>query len=158
MLQIARRRYPESPVYVFARSIREQEFARELGATWAGDTDDAPPEPLTAIVDTTPAWRPVVRALDALAPGGRLIINAIRKVDADRDVLSELDYARHLWREKVIMSVANVTRHDIADCLALAAETGIRATVELYRLADANEALAGLGRGEIRGAKVLILE
>ena len=73
MLQLARQRYPGSPVFVFARNADERRFARELGAAWSGDTADTPPEALAAIIDTTPAWRPVVSALAHLAPGGRLL-------------------------------------------------------------------------------------
>ena len=79
VLQMARHRYPDSRVFVFARSEQEQAFARELGATWAGDTEDKPPEKLDYIIDTTPVWRPVLAALENLKPGGRLVINAIRK-------------------------------------------------------------------------------
>ena len=79
VLQAARRLYPNSPVFVFSRSEGEQAFARELGAAWAGDTGASAPQPLNAIIDTTPVWQPVVEALRNLAPGGRLVINAIRK-------------------------------------------------------------------------------
>jgi alcohol dehydrogenase, propanol-preferring len=84
VLQLARHRYPRSPVFVFARDEADRRFATELGAAWTGDTRDAPPAPLAAIIDTTPAWRPVVRALRHLDRGGRLVINAIRKDDRDK--------------------------------------------------------------------------
>jgi propanol-preferring alcohol dehydrogenase len=156
MLQAARHRYPNSPVFVFARSPGEREFAQELGAAWTGDTADSPPEPLAAIVDTTPAWKPVVEALRHLAPGGRLVINAIRKESADQHELLRLDYPTHLWREKEIKSVANVTRADVREFLDAAAELRLRPTVSEVPLADANAALAWLRSGEaIRGARVL---
>ena len=116
---------------------------------------DRPPEEMDAIIDTTPVWRPVVEALAVLAPGGRLVINAIRKEESDKDELGRLDYARHLWREKEIKSVANVTRADVSEFLRLAAEIPIRPSLEEYSLEDANKALLDIKRKNIRGAKVL---
>ncbi len=155
VLKMARRRYPRSPVCVFARSESERRFALELGAVWSGDTEEDPPFPLDRVIDTTPVWRPVTAALRRLAPGGRLVINAIRKEDADRACLAALDYAADLWLEKGLLSVANVTRADVRECLELAAEAGIRPEVELYELAEANRALRELKQRRIRGAKVL---
>jgi propanol-preferring alcohol dehydrogenase len=155
VLQVVRRRLPRSPVYVFARSAAERAFARQLGAAWTGDTMERAPEPLDAIIDTTPAWTPVVEALASLRPGGRLVVNAIRKEDADKNALLRLDWADHLWLEKELKSVANVTRADVREMLALAAETGLRPAVEELPLADANRALADLHARRIRGAKVL---
>jgi propanol-preferring alcohol dehydrogenase len=156
VLQLVRRRFPRSAVYVFTRNAAEREFAMQLGATWCGDTTDTPPESLAAIIDTTPAWKPIVEGLAHLAPGGRLVVNAIRKSSADQGELLRLDYARHLWMEREIRSVANVTRTDVRDCLQLAAELGLRPTVEELPLERANDALAALhaGRGN-RGARVL---
>jgi propanol-preferring alcohol dehydrogenase len=155
VLKMARHRYPELEVYVFARSPAEREFAIELGAVWAGDTEDTSPERLDAIIDTTPAWKPVVEALRNLVPGGRLVINAIRKEDGDKDHLLKIDYAEHLWMEKEIKSVANVAGRDIAEFLELAAEIPIRPETEVYPMEEANRALFELKRGSIRGAKVL---
>lgn len=157
VMQMARHRYPDSAIFVFARSATEREFAAQLGASWTGDSKDCPPHGLDAIIDTTPAWLPVLAAMEALAPGGRLVINAIRKEAADRDVLTELDYDRHLWREKTLSTVANVTRQDVRECLRLAAEIPLRPHVTAYDLEDANEALRALKRGDLRGAKVLRL-
>ncbi|UCC55635.1 MAG: zinc-binding dehydrogenase, partial [Gammaproteobacteria bacterium] len=156
-LQLARHLYPESKVYVFARDPETRAFALELGAAWAGDTNERAPLPLHAIIDTTPAWKPVVEALANLCPGGRLVINAIRKEDADQDYLLRLRYHEHLWMEKEIKSVANVTRHDIAEFLPLAAQVPIRPAVETYRLEEANRALRELKQGPVRGAKVLVM-
>ena len=156
VLQLARYRFPASPVYVFARNAREREFARELGAAWAGDTGDPPPERMAAIIDTTPAWKPVVSALERLLPGGRLVINAIRKSRADQGELESLDYARHLWMEREIKSVANVTRADVREMLAEAALMQLKPSVEELPLSKANTALASVARGEgVRGALVL---
>jgi len=140
---------------VFARSAEDRAFAEDLGAAWTGDTDAQPPAELDAIIDTTPAWQPVVAALEHLAPGGRLVINAIRKENADRAALATLDYARHLWLEKEIKSVANVTRQDVREFLALAAATGIEPAYQERPLDQANEALHDLKRGVGHGAKVL---
>jgi alcohol dehydrogenase, propanol-preferring len=125
---------------------------------WAGTTEETAPEMLHTIIDTTSAWKPVVAALRNLSPGGRLVINAIRKNDADKDCLLALDYPRHLWLEKEIKSVANVTRRDIAEGLALAAEIPLRPRIVEFPLRDANRALAELADGQIRGAKVLRME
>ncbi|MCH8245310.1 MAG: zinc-dependent alcohol dehydrogenase family protein [Bacteroidetes bacterium] len=147
--------YPNSDVYVFARSEKEQKFSRELGAVWAGDTSDTPPEKLQSIIDTTPVWKPVVEALRNLAPGGRLVINAIRKEAIDKDYLLRLDYEEHLWQEKEIKSVANVSRRDVSEFLNLAAEMNIHPEIQEYRIQDANEALNDMKSGNIKGAKVL---
>jgi len=155
VLQMARHLYPDSPVFVFARSAREREFAAGLGAAWTGDTKDKPPQALDAMIDTTPAWLPVLSAMENLAPGGRLVINAIRKEDNDRELLVQLDYDRHLWREKTLTTVANVTRNDVKECLRLAAEIPLQPHVTEYQLEEANQALQELRQGHIKGAKVL---
>ncbi|MBW1924786.1 MAG: zinc-dependent alcohol dehydrogenase family protein [Deltaproteobacteria bacterium] len=155
VLKMTRFRFPQSRVYVFARNGRERAFAMELGAAWAGDTAEPCPELLDAVIDTTPAWKPVVEALANIKPGGRLVINAIRKEAGDRDYLMKLDYPRHLWMEKEIKSVANVTRKDAVECLELAAALPLLPEVQTYALEDANLALQELKRGVIRGAKVL---
>ncbi len=157
VLALARHRYPHSPVVVFARSPEERAFALELGAVWAGDTRDRPPQPCAAIIDTTPAWTPVAEALKNLQAGGRLVINAIRKESADQSVLLELDYPEQLWREKEIKSVANVTRRDVREFLQLAAEIPPRPEVACYPLEEANRALVELKRSHVRGAKVLVI-
>jgi len=158
VLKMVRQRYPQSRVFVFARSEAERAFARELGATWAGDIADESPELLDAIIDTTPVWTPMVEALKNLTPGGRLVINAIRKENADKAVLTQLDYTKHLWLEKEIKSVANVTRRDVSEFLALAAEIPIKPEVQTYALAGANQALIDLKARQVRGAKVLVIE
>jgi propanol-preferring alcohol dehydrogenase len=155
VLQMAKHLYPGGRVFVFARSAAERDFAMELGADWSGDTGDPPPEPAHAIIDTTPAWAPVLAALEALRPGGRLVINAIRKEAGDNHVLERIDYARHLWMEKELKSVANVTARDLREFLSLAAEIPLRPAVECFPLEQANEALRRLKAGHIRGAYVL---
>jgi len=155
VLLMVRHRFPRTKVFVFARAENEREFARELGAAWAGGPDEESPEKLDAVIDTTPVWRPVVEALRNLDAGGRLVVNAIRKEGADQDSLLRLDYPVHLWLEKEIKSVANVTRADVAEFLKLAAEIPIKPEVEVYSLEDANLALLEIKERKIRGAKVL---
>jgi propanol-preferring alcohol dehydrogenase len=156
VLQMARHLYPAARIYVFARDPQAREFALQLGALWAGDTSERAPEALHAIIDTTPVWKPVVEALANLRPGGRLVINAIRKEDVDKDYLLKLNYHEHLWQEKGIKSVANVTAQDIAEFLPLAASIPIRPEVTTYPLEEANRALLELRRGQVRGAKILV--
>jgi propanol-preferring alcohol dehydrogenase len=155
VLKMVRHKYPNTRVFVFARSSREREFARQLGAAWTGDSAAEPPEKLDAVIDTTPAWKPIVCALASLKPGGRLVINAIRKEQSDQKALLSLDYEEHLWQEKEIKSVANVARADISEFLQLAAEIPIQPEVQSYALEDANRALVELKERKIRGGKVL---
>jgi propanol-preferring alcohol dehydrogenase len=110
---------------------------------------------LEAIIDTTPVWKPIVEALRNLEPGGRLVVNAIRKEDFDKEYLLNLNYHTHLWMEKEIKSVANVTRQDVREFLALAAEMGIKPEYQEFALEEANDALVELKTRKIRGAKVL---
>jgi len=158
VLQLARHLYPHSEIFVFARSERERHFALDLGAAWAGEITGKSPHALAAIIDTTPVWKTVVEALENLAPAGRLVINAIRKEDTDKDQLLRLNYPLHLWQEKEIKSVANVARRDIEEFLKLASRIPIIPNVEEYPLSDANRALAELKAGRIHGAKVLKID
>jgi len=155
VLMMVKHRFPKTKVYVFARAEKEREFACELEAVWAGDTEDAPPEKLDSIIDTTPVWKPVVEALRNLDSGGRLVINAIRKEDVDKGYLLNLNYPAHLWMEKEIKSVANVERADVSEFLKLAAEIPIKPEVQEYSLEEANKALLEIKERKIRGAKVL---
>jgi propanol-preferring alcohol dehydrogenase len=158
VLKMVRYRFPDVRVYVFARSPGEQSFARDLGAVWAGDTKDTAPQLLDRIIDTTPAWTPVVEALRNLKPGGRLVVNAIRKEAADKDALLSLNYSSHLWHEKEIKSVANVARSDVSRFLTLADRIPIIPEVETFSLEGANRALLELKNRRIRGAKVLVMD
>ncbi len=155
VLQLTKFLYPKSSVFVFTRDPLVQQFAIDLGADWAGDIAAGSPCPLRAIIDTTPAWRPVIESMKKLRPGGRLVINAIRKNDQDKQSLGDLSYHNHLWMEREIKSVANLTRSDIAEFLSIAAEIPIRPRVTVYPLERANEALQNLRRGAIQGANVL---
>ena len=158
VLKMVRHCYPKAKVFVFARSSKERAFSMELGAFWSGEVAEESPEKLECVIDTTPAWKPVVEALKNLKPGGRLVINAIRKEELDKDYLLRLDYPGHLWLEKEIKSVANVSRRDVSEFLALSAEMGIKPEVQEFALEEANEALVELKTRRIHGAKVLRLD
>ncbi len=158
VLQLVRHCLPRTSLFVFARDPDVQAFARHLGAAWAGDISDRAPEALHAIIDTTPVWKPVVEALANLRPGGRLVINAIRKEDTDKDELLRLSYHEHLWMERELKSVANITHFDIAEFLPLAGQIPIRPEVTVYPLEEANRALLELKQGRSKGAKVLQVE
>ena len=155
VLKTAKHKYPKSPIFVFSRNPNERDFALSLGAAWAGAINERPPERLNAIIDTTPVWGPISEALKYLNPGGRLVVNAIRKEETDKEVLLKLDYPSQLWMEKEIKSVANVTRQDVREFLQLASEANIRPEIQEYDLKDANQALLEMKQGKIRGAKVL---
>ncbi len=155
VLKMVKYNFPDSKIFIFARSKKEREFALELGAFWTGGTEEESPEKMNTIIDTTPVWKPVVEALKNLKPGGRLVINAIRKEDIDKEYLLKFNYSRHLWLEKEIKSVANVTRKDVAEFLKLAGEIPLKPEIKIYRLKDANKALLELKERKIRGAKVL---
>jgi propanol-preferring alcohol dehydrogenase len=155
VLKMVKYQYPNSRVYVFVRSDSEKVFARELGAVWAGGIEEESPEKLHGIIDTTPAWQPIVEALKNLERGGRLVINAIRKEERDKSSLLTIDYPRDLWLEKEIKSVANVARRNVEEFLNLASEIPIFPDIQEFKLEEANQALLELKNRKIRGAKVL---
>jgi len=138
-------------VYVFTRSEEHRNLARKLGASWAGATEDEAPKKLHCAIDFTPVGETVPVALGALEKGGRLVMAVIRK----RNPIPPLDYARLLWDEKEIKSVANITRRDAQEFLPLAAEIPVIPEVQEFRLEDANRALILLKQGKIQGAGVL---
>jgi alcohol dehydrogenase, propanol-preferring len=157
VLQVIKYKYPDAKIFIFARSENERDFAMELGAFWAGDTTESVPELLDSIIDTTPVWKTVVAAMKNLSPGGRLVINAIRKEENDKASLLNIDYTSHLWMEKEIRSVANVTRSDVREFLEMSSEIPIIPQVQEYKLEEANIALTELKNKKIRGAKVLVI-
>ena len=157
VLKLVRFIYPQSEVFVFARKEEERKFALTLGATWAGDIHEQSPEKLKAIIDTTPVWKPVVEALNNLDKGGRLVVNAIRKEETDKEYLLNLSYEAHLWQEKELKTVANVTSGDVAEFLELSAKANIKPHVQEYPLEAANKALIDLKFRKIKGAKVLVI-
>jgi propanol-preferring alcohol dehydrogenase len=146
-----KRQYPGSRILVFTRSAHHRDLARALGADWTSSTEDEPPSGFDCAIDFTPVGSTVRDALAGLRPGGRLVINAIRK----RDPIPPLDYAAHLWHEKEIKSVTNVTRRDAEEFLLLAAAIPIVPEVEVFSLEEANEALVLLKQGALRAAAVL---
>jgi alcohol dehydrogenase, propanol-preferring len=155
VLKLAKYKFPNSNIFVFSRNQEEREFASSLGAAWAGTIDQSPLEELDSVIDTTPVWGPVSEALKRIKPGGRVVVNAIRKEEVDKEVLMKLDYPSQLWMEKEIKSVANVTRADVREFLQVAAEANIKPEFQEYELKDANQALVEMKQGKIRGSKVL---
>ncbi len=140
-------------VFVFSRKGAEdhQMLAKRFGADWVGNTMDTPPDRLDCAIDFTPVGEPVRQALKNLQKGGRVVVNAIRKIDP----IPELAYATHVWHEKELKSVANVTRQDALEFLPLAAEIGIVPEIHEFELEEANHVLALLKQGKIQGAGVL---
>ncbi|MFW6111067.1 MAG: zinc-binding dehydrogenase, partial [Thermoproteota archaeon] len=128
-----------------------RDLAMDLGAYWTGRAEDEPPEPVDCSIDFTPVGSTVGEALRVLQKGGRLVINAIRKVDN----IPELNYRKHLWHEKELKSVANVTSRDAEEFLPLAAEIPITPEVQHFPLENANQALILLKQGKIQGSAVL---
>jgi alcohol dehydrogenase, propanol-preferring len=138
-------------VYAFTRPGDEagQAFARRLGASWAGGSDQRPPHPLDAALIFAPVGALVVAALEATAPGGVVVCGGIHMSDVPT-------FPYHLlWEERSVRSVANLTREDGREFMRLAAELPIHTEVERFRLEEANEALARLRQGHITGAAVL---
>lgn len=139
-------------VFVCTRAKAEQERARSLGAAWTGDYDETPPSPLDAAITFALSGDVVVAALRAVDRGGTVAINAIHL-----DRIPEFSYDL-LWLERSLKSVANFTRDDAREFLALAAEIPVRTAVQEYQLGEANRALADLSAGNVGGAAVLVTE
>jgi propanol-preferring alcohol dehydrogenase len=139
-------------VFAFTRpgDAEAQRFALSLGAAWAGGSDDAPPEPLDAAILFAPVGALVPAALAAVRKGGRVVCAGIHMSD-----IPSFPY-RLLWEERSVVSVANLTRRDGEEFMRLAADVPLRASVERLPLAQANEALAKLRKGELQGAAVLV--
>jgi len=151
VIQIIKHKYPNCPVFVFTKTEEHAELARSLGAIWTGRSGDKPPAKLNRAMDFTPVGECVRDALLALDRGGRLIINAIRK----ETPIPALDYARYLWLEREIKSVANITRTDAEEFLPLAAEIPIAPTIEQFGLDEANDVLLSIKCSRLRAAAVL---
>jgi propanol-preferring alcohol dehydrogenase len=139
-------------VYAFTRpgDRATQDFARALGAVWAGSSDDLPPEPLDAAIIFAPVGALVPAALQAVKKGGRVVCGGIHMSD-----IPSFPY-RLVWEERQVISVANLTRADAREFLAIALQAGIRTQVTSYPLDQANRALSGLREGRLQGAAVLI--
>jgi len=149
VIQIAR--YWGCRIFVFTRGKEHRDLALNLGASWAGEPDDEPPQKVHAAIDFTPVGETVPKALRVLEKGGRLVMAVIRK----RNPVPPLDYAELLWDEREIKSVANITRRDAQQFLSLAAEIPIVPEVEEFKLQEANRVLLLLKQGRIQGAGVL---
>jgi propanol-preferring alcohol dehydrogenase len=139
-------------VYAFTRKgdTAAQDFARSLGAVWAGGSEDLPPEPLDAAIIFAPVGALVPAALKAVKKGGRVVCGGIHMSD-----IPSFPYAL-LWEERHVLSVANLTRQDAREFLEIAPKAGIKSEITRYPLARANEALSDLRNGRLQGAAVLI--
>ncbi|MCP4261187.1 MAG: zinc-dependent alcohol dehydrogenase family protein [Planctomycetes bacterium] len=153
VIQVIKYKFPNSPVYVFTKTAQHAELAKNLGAVWTGRSGDQPPDKLNKIMDFTPVGQCIQDALGVLERGGRLVINAIRK----ETPVPPLEYAKYLWLEKEIKSVANVTRQDAEDFLPLAARIPIAPTIEEFPLSQANEVLCSIKDSKLRAAAVLVI-
>jgi propanol-preferring alcohol dehydrogenase len=145
-------RHQGCQIYAFTRpgDIQAQQFARDLGAVWAGGSDALPPEELDAAILFAPVGELVPAALRAVAKGGTVVCGGIHMSDIP-------SFPYHLlWGERTVRSVANLTRRDGDEFLALAPRVPVRTEVECFPLLEANEALARLRGGRIRGAAVLL--
>jgi propanol-preferring alcohol dehydrogenase len=150
-IQLITHQFPNSDVFVFTRGDAHKELARELGAAWAGSATEEPPAPVDRAIDFTPVGETVRQALSVLNKGGRVVVNAIRKVSP----VPELVYDRYLWDEKEIKSVANVTRRDAIEFLPLAAEIPLHPTVEEVAPETVNQTLLRLKEGKLKAAAAL---
>lgn len=139
-------------VFAFTRKgdIAAQDFARSLGAVWAGGSDEAPPAPLDAAIIFAPVGALVPAALRAVKKGGRVVCGGIHMSD-----IPSFPYAL-LWEERHVMSVANLTRNDAREFLQIAPKAGVQCAVTRYPLERANEALSDLREGRLQGAAVLV--
>lgn len=148
--QVARWQGREVCAFTRAGDMAAQDFARSLGAVWAGDSGMLPPEPLDAAIIFAPVGELVPLALKAVRKGGRVVCGGIHMSD-----IPSFPY-RLLWEERQVMSVANLTRRDAVEFLAVALRAGVQTEVTRYRLEDANQALADLRAGRLSGAAVLV--
>jgi propanol-preferring alcohol dehydrogenase len=141
-------------VYAFTRpgDVAAQDFARRITGGWAGGSDELPPEPLDAALIFAPVGALVPAALRAVAPGGVVVCGGIHMSD-----IPGFPYSL-LWQERVLRSVANLTRRDGEEFLALAARIGVRTETVTFPLTEANEALTRLRSGALTGAAVLLPE
>ena len=148
ILQVALHRGCE--VYVFTRSEGHQELARKMGAAWVGRAEESPPDKLDAAIIFAPVGSLVLEALRVLRKGGTVAL-----ADITMTPIPAIDYDRLLYHERIIRSVANATREDAREFLALAARIPVRAEIETFPLEGANDALRALKKSAIRGAGVL---
>lgn len=154
VIQIAKKLYPSSEIYVFTRSVHHQDLARRLGADWIGHPNEDPPKKIDRAIDFTPVGETIARALEVLDRGGKLVVNVIRK-----QTQIELEYIKHIWYEKEIKSVTNITRRDVKEFLDLIEKhnMSINIYIQRYRFEDINKALRELKAAKVQGSPVLII-
>jgi len=145
-------RWQGRQVFAFTRpgNLESQQFALSLGAVWAGGSDALPPKPLDAAIIFAPVGALIVQALQSVHKGGMVVCGGIHMSDIPR-----FPYAL-LWGERSVCSVANLTRHDGEEFLALAPRVPVRIAVRTFPLSQANEAVANLRSGKVQGAAVLV--
>ncbi|MWC41773.1 zinc-binding alcohol dehydrogenase family protein [Brucella melitensis] len=145
-------RWQDREVYAFTKpgDTEAKDFARSLGAVWAGDSDILPPSPLDAAIIFAPAGELVPAALRAVRKGGRVVCGGIHMSD-----IPSMPYSI-LWEERALVSVANLTQNDAEEFFPLARAAGVRTHTTIYPLESANEALADLRSGRLSGAAVLV--
>ncbi|HPC39076.1 MAG TPA: alcohol dehydrogenase catalytic domain-containing protein [Exilispira sp.] len=150
--------YPKSPIAVFTRNKDEQDLARNLKADFVYSLDEKVDFKANKAIYTIPVWSILIKALENLEKGGKLVINLIRMQDMDKEALLKLDYAKHLWMEKQIQTVANITMQDAKEFLQIASKIPIKPNIQYYKLEQANQALTDLKEGRIKGSKVLLID
>jgi alcohol dehydrogenase, propanol-preferring len=148
--QVARHQGREIFGFTRAADEKAQEFARELGTVWVGASEEMPPEPLDAAIIFAPVGALVVAALRAVRPGGTVVCGGIHMSD-----IPSFRY-EYLWKERVVRSVANLTRRDAEEFLALAPKVPVKTTTTRYPLREVNRALGDLRAGRFSGAAVLV--
>lgn len=155
VFQLIRFIFPNSKIFVFTKrkGDRASELAFRMGADWVGETGESPPMKFNCAIDTAPVGISILEALRNLKRGGRLIINLIRK----ETPINGLDYVTHLWGEKEIKTVTNITRSDIHEFLEIASRIPIKPEIVRFRLEEANEALLMLKYGKYTGSGVLVI-
>lgn len=154
VIQMLKYEYPNIKLFAFSRDKEHIEYAKSLGADWSGTTEDKLPEKLDGAIDFTPSGKIIPQIMAMLERGGKLVINAIRKIET----IDGLDYAKHLWHEKIIQSTANVTRADANEFLELAAKIPIKPTVEEFAFDKVNDAIILLKQSKLKAAACLHLD
>lgn len=153
-IQVLRALYPHCQIFAFSRDQEHQQQALRLGADWAGHTEDTPPRKMDKVIDFTPIGQAIPLILRNLQKGGKLVINAIRKINP----IPPMDYADLLWSERTIQSTANVTHADGSEFLRIAARIGLQPQVTPFPLERANQALLAVKNSRITGAAVLLIK
>ncbi len=157
VFQVIKYLYPDSKISIHTRNKDEQQLAKNLGAEYVYDLNQKPEFLADKAICTIPVWEILLTALENLAKGGTIVINLIRMQDNGKEALLNISYQKHLWMEKKIMTVANVTKEDAQIFLKLASKIPIIPEIQYYKLEDANLALQDLKEGKIRGSKVLLI-